>query len=190
MAPSVLVVCCCLVCTCSFADWRVEVSFVQLFFLPRCFFQPIFLPTLPPPSPLPPPCCSFLYRVLFQCDRCIFCLLYVRGLMAGFRCCASNRGVISIQGLAAKSGSPWILQAPNLHVAIQVFKLKQRKYNRINELQTQLSLRCQSFRIFYMFSRAVIITQFTGEPRQFFLRYEDRYLNKVSRYFSSYFSHY
>ena len=51
MAPSVLVVCCCLVCTCSFADWRVEVSFVQLFFLPRCFFQPIFLPTLPPPPP-------------------------------------------------------------------------------------------------------------------------------------------
>ena len=111
-------------------DERVEVSFVQLFFLPLGFFQPIFLPTTPPPYPLPPPpppsttsLFFFLYRFIFQCDRCIFCLLYVRGLMAGFRCCASHGGVTSIQGLAAKSGSPWILQAPNLHLVIKVFKL-------------------------------------------------------------------
>ena len=35
--------------------------------------------------------------------------------MAGLRCCASHGGIISIQGLAANSGSPWILQATNLH---------------------------------------------------------------------------
>ena len=39
----------------------------------------------------------------------------VWGLMAGLRCCASHGSIISIQGLAANSGSPWILQAPNLH---------------------------------------------------------------------------
>ena len=40
---------------------------------------------------------------------------FVWGLMAGLRCCASHGGIISIYGLAANSGSPWILQAPNLH---------------------------------------------------------------------------
>ena len=30
-------------------------------------------------------------------------------------CCASHWGIISIYELAANSGSPWILQAPNLH---------------------------------------------------------------------------
>ena len=35
--------------------------------------------------------------------------------MAGLRCCASHGGIISIEGLAANSRSPWILQAPNLH---------------------------------------------------------------------------
>ena len=29
--------------------------------------------------------------------------------------CASHGGIISIEGLAANSRSPWILQAPNLH---------------------------------------------------------------------------
>ena len=37
------------------------------------------------------------------------------GLMAELHCCASHGGIISIYGLAANSGSPWILQAPNLH---------------------------------------------------------------------------
>ena len=37
------------------------------------------------------------------------------GLMARLHCCASHGGIISIYGLAANSGSPWILQAPNLH---------------------------------------------------------------------------
>ena len=37
------------------------------------------------------------------------------GLMAGLRCCASHGGIISIEGLVANSGSPWILHAPNLH---------------------------------------------------------------------------
>ena len=35
--------------------------------------------------------------------------------MAELHCCASHGGIISIYGLAANSGSPWILQAPNLH---------------------------------------------------------------------------
>ena len=40
---------------------------------------------------------------------------FVWGLMAGLRCYASHGGIISILGLAVNSGSPWILQAPNLH---------------------------------------------------------------------------
>ena len=40
---------------------------------------------------------------------------FVWGLMAGLHCCASHGGIISVWGLAANSGSPWILQAPNLH---------------------------------------------------------------------------
>lgn len=39
---------------------------------------------------------------------------FVLGLMAGLRCCASHGRIISIKGLAVNSGSPWILQAPNL----------------------------------------------------------------------------
>ena len=35
--------------------------------------------------------------------------------MAGLHCCVTHGGIISIYGLAAKSGSPWILQAPDLH---------------------------------------------------------------------------
>ena len=42
--------------------------------------------------------------------------------MAGLCCCASHGGIISIQGLAASSGSPWILQAPNLHFSVAVGK--------------------------------------------------------------------
>ena len=38
------------------------------------------------------------------------------GLMAGLCCCASLGGILfQSRGLAAKSGSPWILKAPNLH---------------------------------------------------------------------------
>ena len=46
----------------------------------------------------------------------------VWGLMAGSCCCASHRGIISILGLAANSGSPWIFQAPNLHFSDAVVK--------------------------------------------------------------------
>ena len=42
------------------------------------------------------------------------------GLMAELRCCASLGGIISIEGLAAKSGSPWILKVPNLHFSSAV----------------------------------------------------------------------
>ena len=38
----------------------------------------------------------------------------VCGLMTGLRCCASHGSIISIQGLAANGGSPWIVQASNL----------------------------------------------------------------------------
>ena len=41
---------------------------------------------------------------------------FVWGLMAGLPCSASHRGIISICGLAANSGSPYILQPPNLHL--------------------------------------------------------------------------
>ena len=40
---------------------------------------------------------------------------FVWGLMAELHYCASQGGIISSYGLAANSGSPWILQAPNLH---------------------------------------------------------------------------
>ena len=37
--------------------------------------------------------------------------------MTGLHCCASHGGKLfqSTKGLATNSGSPWILQAPNLH---------------------------------------------------------------------------
>ena len=47
MAPSVLVL---VRYVFRMIGWRVEVSFVQRFFLPLGFFQPMFLPTPPPPS--------------------------------------------------------------------------------------------------------------------------------------------
>ena len=49
---------------------------------------------------------------------------FVLGLMAGLRCCASHGRIISIKGLAVNSGSPWILQAPNLHFSDAVVKAR------------------------------------------------------------------
>ena len=49
---------------------------------------------------------------------------FVLGLMAGLRCCFSHGGIISIKGLAANDGSPWILQAPNLYFSDAVVNLK------------------------------------------------------------------
>ena len=49
---------------------------------------------------------------------------FVLGLMTGLRCCASHGRIISIKGLAVNSGSPWILQAPNLHFSDAVVKAR------------------------------------------------------------------
>ena len=57
---------------------------------------------------------------------CSFPLVW--GLMAGLRCCASHEGIISILGLAANSGSTWILQAPNLHFSDAVVNNRYHPY--------------------------------------------------------------
>ena len=58
-------------------------------------------------------CWFFSTDVFSVMGACSFPFLW--GLMAGLCCCTSHGSIISIQGLAASSGSPWILQAPNLH---------------------------------------------------------------------------
>ena len=72
-----------------------------------------------PPSPPPPPPHLSLGFVLvvdvFKCDGGAGSFPFVWGLMAELHCCSSQGGIISSYGLAANSGSPWILQAPNLH---------------------------------------------------------------------------
>ena len=82
-----------------------------------------FLPLPPPPSPQA--CQFFSPLMLFSVTgACSF--PFVWGLMAGLRCCASQGGIISIQELAANSGSPWILQASNLHFSDAVVKWKKK----------------------------------------------------------------
>ena len=90
--------------------WRVQFSFVL-------GSVSHFLP-LPPPPRL---CWFFSTDVFSVTGACSFPFPW--GLMVGLRCCASHGGIISISGLAASSGSPWILQAPNLHLAMQLFSI-------------------------------------------------------------------
>ena len=82
---------------------------------PSCCFY--FLPPPPPPLPRLCSCCCrvFFSTDVFKCDGGAGSFPFVWGLMAELHCCASQGGIISIYGLAANSGSPWILQAPNLH---------------------------------------------------------------------------
>ena len=49
--------------------------------------------------------------IFFQCVTCLVLFFFVWGCIAG---------LLFSQGLAAKSGSPWIFQAPNLHLAMQL----------------------------------------------------------------------
>ena len=83
---------------------------------PRVVF--IFSPS-PPAPPLPRLCscccCFFFSTDVFKCDGGAGSFPFVWGFMAELHCCASQGGIISSYGLAANSGSPWILQAPNLH---------------------------------------------------------------------------
>ena len=59
----------------------------------------------------------FFSTGVFQCDRCPFISFCLGpGRMGGLCCCASHGGINYFYlGAGANSGSPWILQAPNLH---------------------------------------------------------------------------
>ena len=91
-------------------------SLAHSVFLHARFCQP-FSP--PPPSPR---LCWFFSTVVFSVTgSCSF--LFVWGLMAGLRCCVSHGGITSTKVLAANSGSPWILQAPNPHFSDAVVNM-------------------------------------------------------------------
>ena len=83
--------------------------------LPRSVFPScwvllaIFFPFRPPLGGL-----GFSPLMFFQCDWCLF-LSFAVGAHGWVALLCQSWGIISIQGLAANSGSPWILQAPNLH---------------------------------------------------------------------------
>lgn len=57
--------------------------------------------------PFPPPYASFSTDTFTVTGA--FCFLMSLGIMAGLHYCASHQGHSSIWGLAAKSGSSWIL---------------------------------------------------------------------------------
>ena len=92
--------------------WRIQFS------LRAGFCRPFFSPPALPLGLL-----GFFSTDAFVSLTGAYSFPFVWGLMAGLRCCASHGGIISIQGLAANSGSPWILQAPNLHLSDAVVKL-------------------------------------------------------------------
>ena len=94
--------------------WRVQFS------LRAGFCQPFSSPTALPLGLL-----GFFSTDAFVSvtGACSFPL--VLGLMAELRCCDSRGGIISIYGLAANSGSPWILKAPNLHFSDAVVNQSQ-----------------------------------------------------------------
>ena len=105
-------------------------SFLPLgLFLPQSFFQLILLP-------FPPPYASFSTDIFTVTGA--FCFLMSGVLMAGLHHCASHKGHSSIWGLAAKSGSSSILQAPNLHLTMQLLMLSVN-----NALQDYKDTKCQ-----------------------------------------------
>ena len=108
-----------LVTSITLIHWCVQLSFV-LGFSAHEVLSAIF--SLPHPLPLLRLCCCCCRFFVFVFPPLVFSSVtgacsfpFVWGLMAGLRCYASHGGIISILGLAANSGSPWILQAPNLH---------------------------------------------------------------------------
>ena len=118
-----------LACACPVAryidhviHWRVQFSLVLFFFFSAHeVLPPIFSPS--PPPPRHHLCLGFVLvvAVFFFSPLMFFSVTgacsfpFEWGLMAELHCCASHGGIISIYGLAANSGRPWILQAPNLH---------------------------------------------------------------------------
>ena len=81
------------------------------------FLSALFYPP-PPPTTTPSPYGSFTTDI-FQCDAYLFVSLFCGDLWLG---CAvmPAMGRYSFYHLAAKSESPWILQAPILHLAMQL----------------------------------------------------------------------
>ena len=77
-----------------------------------------FQPFSPPPTTTPSPYGSFTTDI-FQCDAYLFVSFFCGGLWLG---CAvmPAMGRYSFYHLAAKSESPWILQALILHLAMQL----------------------------------------------------------------------
>ena len=121
-----------LACACPVAryiddviHWRVLLLFLMLFFSAHEVLSAIFFPL-----PLPRLFFVGIEAVFFFSTLVLSSVTaagsypFVLGLMAGLRCCASHGRIISIKGLAVNSGSPWILQAPNLHFSDAVVKAR------------------------------------------------------------------
>ena len=100
---------------------RVQVSFVLGFFSQRGSFS-----HSPPSSPWALLLLLLFSPLMFSSVMGAYSFPFVWGLMAGLRCCASHGSIISVKGLAVNSGSPWILQAPNLYFSDAVVNLPKR----------------------------------------------------------------
>ena len=87
------------------------------FFQPMRFFPSFLSPLLSQGFVVGGGGVPFFSTGVFQCDRCPFISFCVGpGRMGGLCCCASHGGINYFYlGAGANSGSPWILQAPNLH---------------------------------------------------------------------------
>ena len=85
----------------------------QFFFMLHCLSRGV---PFSHSSPLP--------TDVFQCEGHLFVFPLLWGLMDGLCCCTSHKGegggVGSVYWLAAKSESPWILQAPSLRLVMQL----------------------------------------------------------------------
>ena len=80
-------------------------------FVPEGFFQPVLMPH--------PLLVVFFPLIFFHCDRYLFFLLQV--LMAGLGGCASHGVIIHYRGWLPKVE---LLQAPNLHLVMQLLNFK------------------------------------------------------------------
>ena len=79
-----------------------------------------FSPFLPPPPHHHPLSLWFFYHWYFSVWCLPVCFPLLWGPLAGLRCYASHGALFILSHLAAKSESPWILQAPILHLAMQL----------------------------------------------------------------------
>ena len=96
----------------SFMWFRGTRRFLYAAFCARRFlFQPVLMPH--------PLLVVFFPLIFFHCDRCLFFLLQV--LMAGLRDCASYGVIIHSRGWLPKVE---LLQAPNLHMVMQLLNFK------------------------------------------------------------------